>query len=111
MDRKRLLLALVLSIAILMGYSLVMNRFFPPSPPVIEEPPPTPSQPAPSNPKPQAPATSPATSPAKATATATPGTPAPVAQVPPRDIVIDTPYWEVTLTNRGAVATAWLLNG
>ena len=30
-------------------------------------------------------------------------------QVPPRDLVIKTPYWDVTLSNRGAVATSWIL--
>jgi YidC/Oxa1 family membrane protein insertase len=108
MDRKRLLLALVLSVVVLMGYSLVMKRFFPPPP--VQEPLPTPPpQPAASNnPQPQAPAIVP-TPPKPSAATPAQGTPAPVIQVPPRDLVIKTPYWDVTFSNRGAVATSWIL--
>ncbi|MFL6215214.1 MAG: membrane protein insertase YidC [Blastocatellia bacterium] len=107
MDRKRLLLALVLSVVVLMGYSLLMNRFFPPSP--VSEPVATSSQDA-SSPKPATPAPVAATPAPRAIATA-PGTPVPAMPVPPRDLVIETPYWNVTLTNRGAVATSWILKG
>jgi YidC/Oxa1 family membrane protein insertase len=111
MDRKRLLLALVLSVVVLMGYSLVMNRFFP-SAPVQEPLPDAPPQPAASSPKPQAPAVpSPATvAPGATTQAATAqAASAPVMPAPPRDIVVNTPYWDVTLSNRGAVATSWIL--
>src|SRR4051812_35733744 len=110
MDRKRLLLALVLSVAVLMGYSLVMSRFFPPSPAAQEPLPASPPQQAASNPKPQAPAIIP-TTPKPGTiapATSTPSASAPVTQAPPRDLVITTDFWKVTLTNRGAVATSWI---
>jgi len=103
-----LLLALVLSVAVLMGYSLVMNRFFPPPPPVQEPLPTPPPQTAASNPPPQAPAITP-TPPKPSATTPVTGTPAPLIQVPPRDLVIKTPYWDVTLSNRGAVATSWIL--
>jgi YidC/Oxa1 family membrane protein insertase len=120
MDRKRLLLALALSVAVLMGYSFIMNRFFPP-PPAVQEPllTPGPQQPAASSPKPQASTAAPAT-PAKGVAAPVTGTLAPVTQaaqtqvpqtqVPPRDMVITTDFWQVTLTNRGAVATSWILD-
>ncbi|HKP12933.1 MAG TPA: hypothetical protein VJZ91_12510, partial [Blastocatellia bacterium] len=101
MDRKRLLLALVLSVAVLMGYSLVMNRFFPSMPPLE----PGPASSDASNPKPQV------TPPAPPPSTTAPA-PVPSAlatPVPPRDVVVDTPYWDVTLSNRGAVATSWIL--
>jgi YidC/Oxa1 family membrane protein insertase len=106
MDRKRMLLALVLSVAVLAGYSLLMNRFFPstPAPEPLATSPQDTSSPKPATP---APAPAPATTPApRATATASGASATPV---PARDIVIDTPYWNVTLTNRGAVATSWIL--
>src|SRR5205085_148358 len=56
----------------------------------------------------QAAATSPVT-PAPGAATPAAGISAPVAQVPQRDLVIHTEFWDVTLTNRGAVATSWIL--
>jgi len=91
-----------------MGYSFITNRFFPSSP--VPEPPSTPTpQQAASNSKPQAPTTAP-TTPAKAATTPVPGTPAPLTQVPPRNLVVTTDFWEVTLSNRGAVATSWILH-
>jgi YidC/Oxa1 family membrane protein insertase len=111
MDRKRLLLALVLSVAVLMGYSLLMNRFFPSSP--VQESLPSTPDPVASTPKPQPATTTPATprpgTPTPSAATPAPGAPAVAAQIPQRELVIDTPYWNVTLSNRGAVATSWIL--
>ncbi|HEY9231557.1 MAG TPA: hypothetical protein VIS78_05405, partial [Blastocatellia bacterium] len=119
MERKRLLLALVLSVTVLMGYSWVMKRFFPP-PPTVEEPQATAPQSVPSSPPPaatpaptakSASATKPA--PAKKPAPAirpTPQASTPVAEEAPRDLIINTPYWKVTLTNHGAVATSWILH-
>lgn len=102
MDRKRLFLALILSLVILIGYSALMNRFFPPQPPQpIEEPAATSQQSAPSSPQPQA--STPVPAPAAASSQA------PTAEEPARDIIVNTPYWKVTLTNRGAVATSWVL--
>jgi YidC/Oxa1 family membrane protein insertase len=110
MDRKRLFLALVLSVAVLLGYSLLMNRFFPSAP--VPEPLATSPQDT-SSPKPTTPASAPApaTTPAPPATAKAAGTAAPATPVPARDIVIDTPYWTVTLTNRGAVATSWILKG
>lgn len=122
MDRKRLLLALVLSVVVLLGYSLVMNRFFPPAPPA-PEPLPTPPATTPATttpatttpattPKPQTAATTP-TTPAPgvaATAPSAPAPPAPMVQVAQRDLVVTTPYWKITFSNRGAVATSWILH-
>jgi YidC/Oxa1 family membrane protein insertase len=131
MDRKRLIIALALSLLILMGWPLVMHKFFP-------APTPDPSQievnlpPAESPAQPTNPAASPQTaSTPKPGTTSKPGvTPKPGAtpqsattrravapsgpltlttEVAQREIVIETPYWQVTLTNRGAVATSWIL--
>jgi len=97
----------------------VMKRFFPP-PPTVEEPQATAPQSVPSSPPPaatpaptakSASATKPA--PAKKPAPAirpTPQASTPVAEEAPRDLIINTPYWKVTLTNHGAVATSWILH-
>lgn len=50
----------------------------------------------------------PATTPAAATA-ATPSATAQTTQVPPREVVIETPNWRVTFSNRGAVVTSWII--
>src|SRR5215216_3928027 len=104
MDRKRLLLAMVLSMVVLMGYPLVLRKFFPPPPPVElpTEPPPVAEK------KPQANATDKkAVAPAPVPA---PVSTAPVSTAPLREIAVTTPYWRVTLSNRGAVATSWIMH-
>lgn len=105
MDKSRLIIALALSLAVLMSWPLIMHFVAPQSPEPLpieaSEPPP---QPAPSESKP-------APAPAKK---ATP--PAPSAaqpqntQVARRDITISSDYWSATISNRGAVATSWILN-
>ena len=97
MDRKRLLLAMVLSMAVLMGYPLVLRKFFPPPPvELTSEPPLVPEK------KPQATTDKQAVAPI--------AVPAPVSNVPLREIAITTPFWHVTLSNRGAVATSWIMD-
>jgi YidC/Oxa1 family membrane protein insertase len=102
MDRSRVLVAMLLSLVVLMGWPLAMHYFFP-SPAVIEP----------------IPAEQPAQLPTAAnsiTPTVTPNVQAPssaqVDQAALREpITIETPYWRVTLSNRGAVATSWILKG
>jgi len=36
--------------------------------------------------------------------------PTQATQVPPREITINTHYWRAKLSNRGAVATSWILD-
>jgi YidC/Oxa1 family membrane protein insertase len=109
MERKRLLLALVLSVTVLMGYSWVMNRFFPPPPPPppVEEPLATTPQPLPTKPPT---VSTPAPAPAAAKTKPQAQAPRPVIEETPRDLIINTPYWKVTLTNHGAVATSWVMH-
>ena len=87
-------MAMILSMVVLLAYPFVMNRFFPPPPPeevtLPELPPP------PADKKPQG----------NATPTVTP---APATNVPLRELVINTDYWRVKLSNHGAVATSWLM--
>jgi YidC/Oxa1 family membrane protein insertase len=112
MERKRLLLALVLSVTVLMGYSWVMNRFFPPPPPPplpVEEPLATTPQPLPTKP-PTVSTPAPAPAAAKTKPQAQAQAPAPVIEETPRDLIVNTPYWKVTLTNHGAVATSWVMH-
>src|SRR6185503_14847405 len=98
MDRKRLLLAIVLSMVVLMGYPPVLRKFFPPPPvELTSEPPPVPEK------KPQAITT-------EKQDVAPIAVPAPVSAVPLREITIETPFWHVTLSNRGAVATSWIMD-
>src|ERR1044071_8439574 len=98
MDRKRLLLAMVLSMVVLMGYPVVLRKFFPPPPPVElpTEPPPVAEKNLRANPIDKK-----AVTPAPVIA--------PVSAAPLREIAITTPYWHVTLSNRGAVATSWVM--
>src|ERR1044071_4288704 len=99
MDRKRLLLAMVLSMIVLMGYPVVLRKFFPPPPPVElpVEPPPVAEKKSQANPI------------DKKAVTPVP-VPAPVSEAPLREIGITTPYWHVKLSNRGAVATSWVMH-
>jgi YidC/Oxa1 family membrane protein insertase len=99
MDRKRLLIAMILSLAVLMGYPLVMRKFFPP-PPHIELPEEIPPPPV-AEKKPAPVATN------NQVAAATPVLP---TDAPLREIEIKNEYWRVKLSNRGAVATSWILD-
>jgi YidC/Oxa1 family membrane protein insertase len=92
---------MILSLVVLMGWPLVMGYFFSAPPRTFEEPVPI-GQPAE-----QATAKSPAL---PVTKTNQASVPAQIGQAPAREpIIIDTPYWRVTLSNRGAVATSWVL--
>jgi hypothetical protein len=105
MDKKNLILALALSMVVLLSWPLVMRYLAPPVPPEelmtpIEEP----NQPTP-QPKPAKPQAS--VVPPKSTGPAAPQVQ--TTQAAPREISIDTPYCRATLSNRGAVATSWIL--
>jgi YidC/Oxa1 family membrane protein insertase len=100
MDRTRILLAMILSMVILMGYPVVMRKFYPPPPPVVL---PEETQPQTvAEKKPQANA-----------AAAQAMIPAPAQgqaiEAPLREISIKTDYWDVKLSNHGAAATSWIL--
>jgi YidC/Oxa1 family membrane protein insertase len=110
MDRNRLIMALALSLLVLISWPLI-NRYL--APPTVEEPiriEETPEQrtaehlPAPSVPQ----GKKSEARPANAQPQAQPQT----TQTAARDIRItgDSGYWHATLTNRGAVATSWVLN-
>ncbi|MFY9608799.1 MAG: YidC/Oxa1 family insertase periplasmic-domain containing protein [Blastocatellia bacterium] len=109
MDRTRVILAMVLSMAVLMAWPVVMRRFFPAPPPsnleLIDQPNAQP-QAADSVAKPQSPQ-----APARA-----PKVPSQApAQIPPTQgaqrepITIKTEYWTAKLSNHGAIATSWIL--
>ena len=108
MDRTRLIMALALSLVVLMSWPLIMRYMAPHS---IEEPLPledTPPQHVAENPQlaPVPPAKKVTPS---APAAAQPQAQAQTTQVAAREITINTPYWSVTMSNRGAVATSWIL--
>ncbi|HEY7546544.1 MAG TPA: YidC/Oxa1 family insertase periplasmic-domain containing protein, partial [Blastocatellia bacterium] len=99
MDRIRILVAMVLATLVLLGWPALMRYLYPPSPeeiiplqPPVQEAPPK-SVPAPS-PKPTTAAVQP---------------PAPATEAPPRSLTIETHYWRIEFSNRGAVATSWIL--
>jgi YidC/Oxa1 family membrane protein insertase len=106
MQQRRFVLALLLSAAILFGWSYLQRRFFPVQ---------SPSQNAnTSNAQQQTP--TPSTQ--EAAGIATPDqtasqnqatAPAQTDTTPPRTILVRTPLYEVRLNNTGAVATSWIL--
>jgi YidC/Oxa1 family membrane protein insertase len=111
MDRNRLITALALSLVVLMSWPLIMRYLAPrpiDEPAQVEEAPPQRTAELPQQaPVPAAKKTehfSPAAAKSKATAQAT--------QAAPREITIrsNPEYWRTTLTNRGAVATSWVLS-
>jgi len=114
MDRNRLIMALALSLVVLMSWPLIMRYV---APRAIEEPielEQTPPQRALEN-APQAPVAT-----AKKTTSAAPASPQPqpqsqTTQVAERAVTIKfvdgtSDYWRATLSNRGAVATSWILS-
>jgi YidC/Oxa1 family membrane protein insertase len=103
MDRIRVILAILLSTIVLMGWPLITHYVFPPPPqPVLETvEPPEASKPAAEQPP------SAAAKPPAAPAAAAPGVQ--VTQEPQRDVVVETPYWRARFSNRGAVATSWVI--
>ncbi|MEW6208827.1 MAG: YidC/Oxa1 family insertase periplasmic-domain containing protein [Acidobacteriota bacterium] len=98
MDRIRILVAMLLATLVLVGWPVVMRYFYPPSPeellpiePAIEE------QPA-KSPAPDAKKTAPPVQP-----------PIQATDAPLRAITVETSYWKIKFSNRGAVATSWIL--
>lgn len=91
---------MVLSLVVLVGYPVVMRKFFPPPPVELQtepEPPPvTEKKPQPNPTNKQALIPAPVQT--------------PISEAPLREIAIETPYWSVNLSNRGAVATSWVMH-
>lgn len=100
MDRSRFLIAIALSITVLVGWQLVMQRFSPPAP----APPPRPS--SESLPAEEAEEQAQVEQPKK---TPQPAPSLSETQVPPREITVTTPYWRIIFTNQGAATTSWML--
>jgi YidC/Oxa1 family membrane protein insertase len=100
MDRTRVILAIVLSTIVLMGWPLISHYLFPPPPaPVSEITEPFEESKPPTRQSPAAPAARPAA----------PASQAQTTEEPPRDITVETAYWRARFSNRGAVATSWVL--
>jgi YidC/Oxa1 family membrane protein insertase len=102
MDQKRLLLAFVLSAAILFGWTYFIDRGTP--------------KPNPANPQTETSNNSATTSPApQATAPVAPPTPSDIAaspipdNVPQRSVTVVTPLYELKLDSKGAIATSWII--
>jgi YidC/Oxa1 family membrane protein insertase len=112
MDRTRLIMALALSLVVLMSWPLIMRYL---APNAIEEPiqlEETPPQRAAENPQ-NVPATKKVTP--TAPAAAQPQQQSQTTQVGQRDVTIafvdgNSEYWRATLSNRGVVATSWILS-
>lgn len=106
MDRSRIILAILLSGAVIIGWPLIMHRFFPPPPdPVVDITAPAPDQS-------ESPAIQPSEknpSPAETPKPATSPPPQEITQVPLHEFTIVTPYWGAKFSNRGAVATSWTI--
>jgi YidC/Oxa1 family membrane protein insertase len=103
MERFRFLLAIALSALILAGWPIIMHHFFPQ--PVEEAQPdkrdtqlPHPDREQTAAPAKSAPGVGPALD-----------QPTQFTQAQVRDITISTPFWDVKLSSRGAVATSWVL--
>jgi YidC/Oxa1 family membrane protein insertase len=102
MDQKRLLLAFVLSAAILFGWTYFIDRTTP--------------KPNKANPQTETSNNSTNTSPTpQATTPIAPPTPSDVAaspipdNVPQRKVIVETPLYKVELDSRGAIATSWIV--
>lgn len=95
MDRSRFLIAILLSITVLIGWQIIMQRYFP----------------APA-PKPPAPPIAPADDQVGDERPKEAPRPSPLVQqtdAAPRAVKVSTPYWTIDLSNRGGVATSWIL--
>jgi YidC/Oxa1 family membrane protein insertase len=107
MDRTRLIMALALSLVVLMSWPLIMRYLAPPPPPIEARPPDktatngAESAPSSGSPTKKVTPTKPAT--------AQPKTQVQTTQAAPREITIRSAFWSATLSNRGAVATSWIL--
>src|SRR6476660_4538308 len=108
MDRTRLIMALALSLVVLMSWPLIMRYM---APHTIEDQIQM-EQPAPER-VPENQAQTPVSpvnkTPQPVTPKAQPQPPAQATQVAAREFTINTPYWTVKMSNRGAVATSWIL--
>ncbi|HJZ68390.1 MAG TPA: membrane protein insertase YidC, partial [Blastocatellia bacterium] len=109
MDRSRLILALALSLLVLMSWPLIA-RYMAPRPPIeetvqIDQP----AQEQKQETKQQPPASTTKKSTQQGSSSAS-RQPTQATQVPPREITINTHYWRAKLSNRGAVATSWILD-
>src|SRR5690348_15487988 len=102
MDRTRFIIAGILSLIVLVGWPVVSNKFFPEPPapqiPITQES----GQPGTQSPPVSVPTL------AQTSNTQTPP-PSPTVQVPQREILIKSPFWEARFSNRGAVAVSWIL--
>ncbi|HYY59207.1 MAG TPA: membrane protein insertase YidC, partial [Pyrinomonadaceae bacterium] len=106
MQQRRFVLALIISAAILFGWSFIQRRYYPVQPQsqsnantsTAQQPTPSPSAQATDTSLNQ-----------QAPQTAAPATSSPQDVTPPRTVSIKTPLYEVKLNNRGAVATSWIL--
>jgi len=111
MDRKQFFLFILLSAAVIIGWQVVMRRYFPA--PTIDDQAetsrPSDYQPAQSNKPPIAAPdkTAIAAQPNKTTAAA--ATKQEKTQASERELTVDTPYWTIKFNSRGAVATSWIL--
>ncbi|HEV2911985.1 MAG TPA: membrane protein insertase YidC [Pyrinomonadaceae bacterium] len=107
MQQRRFLLALILSAAILVGWSFLQRRFFPVQPQPQSNSNASTAQPQPtSSPTTQAADTAPNQQ-SPQTAAASPSSVQDATEQ--RIISIKTPLYEVKLDNHGAVATSWIL--
>lgn len=90
---------MLLATLVLVGWP-VMMRYFNPTPPeeLVPLQPPTEEQPAKSSPTPSA---------KKPVTVVQP--PAPATEEKFREITVETSYWRIVFSNRGAVATSWIL--
>ena len=103
---KRLILFLVLSSAIFLGWSYLYGKLYPQSKviPVAT----TATAPAPGSPTLQGQSSS---SPPSPSADQQVSQPVPTTQAEYRQIVIRTDHWRATVSNQGAVITEWVLTG
>lgn len=110
---KNILLAIVLSVAVLFGYQFLISEFIP-QPPVMEQAAPKAdqkTQESPATPQPGAPTTQPTTAPAQqpAPVAAIPVKPALTAEVPEKEITVDTDLYHAVFSTNGAVIKSFVL--
>ncbi len=117
-QRSRIILAIFLSTIILVGWPFVMKRLGlmsqppaqPAEMPAIQEPLPS-VQEQPAKPEPKQETVKAAGNKKITPAISSTTPPAPSqTQIAERDLVIVTPFWRATFSNRGAVATSWIIH-
>ncbi len=101
MQQKRLVIALLISTAILFLWSYLV----PVKPPETPQPPPQSQQSQPSS----APTVSPSNAATPASTVASTNAPAPPSAVPHRTVLIKTPLYEARLDSEGAAAVSWII--